>query len=119
MKIKGVTGGKNRGNVVEYTPEEKPEVVVRDHIPTVAPTDELWFATKVDVTSLQHSPKGIGNKTYADNAYQAEGEVVIRVLKTTTDEYLTPRTKHFSVEFEDCLDGNGQPDMKVTKFELT
>jgi hypothetical protein len=118
MKIKGVTGGKMKGNPIEYTPDEKPALAVRDSVPKAAPEGELWWAESVDVQGLLHSPRGIGNKGFADNAYVSDGTAMIRRLLVKTDEYLVAVKRTFHIEFEDCCDGNGMPDLKVKVFTL-
>lgn len=118
MKIKGVTGGKNRGNPIEFETNEKAPLVLQDAIPTKAPEGELWYAENVAVSNLQVSSMGQTPKGFANNVYVADGEVEVRRLKTKGDKLLPKQKRKFHVEFKDCLDATGMPDLEVVKLDL-
>lgn len=118
MKIKGVTGGKNKGNPIEFSPQEKPEVVLKAEVPLKADEGQLWYVTKVSVADLHYSARGTKGAKFADNSYSAEGSLEVSRVRMKDDKLLKPATKQFKIKFEDCLDGMGQPDMKVTELTL-
>lgn len=122
-RFKGVAKNKQTakaGTIIEYSAEEKAPVIVRAHVPTLAPSGESWWAdnikTKVqDVQSLGAHPK---QKPYAHNAYTAEGEFMLHRLVHEGDRYGKPSLKRFQIAFKDTVDSNNLPDLEVTSFTL-
>lgn len=121
MKIKGVTGGKMKGNPIEYQPNEKPPFAVKDAVSKASPSGELWYAEKITVSKQSHQTNGPreDKKPFANNTYFADGEVVIRRLILKSDKLKPVEKKKFKIEFADCCDDFGMPDLVVNKFELT
>lgn len=127
MKIKAVASGKDksvpRGTPIEFGPNEKVPLAVIDAVVKHKFENPDWMpvVTKNDVTvdKMTHAPKAnIRESKYQCNAYTAQGSVTIWFRDTKIDR-MRPRKKFkFSIDFEDCLDGWGMPDIKVTRFEL-
>ena len=122
MKIKKVkVGGKDSGEVVELTAEEKAPLTLQEAVIDHADFKDkvhVWLRdTKVDSvrTSLKGEPL---NKKWQNNIYYATGSCVIHRRNLDKDYLLTPKSCRFELSFEDCLDNLGQPDTKHTKLEL-
>ena len=125
MKIKGVYKDKKRkGEPIEYEPAEKVPLAVMDGLIKEAPKGEVWYAEggpkaiSLDETKFQFTPRELkSKKKFANNAYKAEGKVKLRVLDKK-DKLRPVKEKTFKIEFCDCLDSWGQPELKITKFVL-
>ncbi len=119
MKIAGVEkSGKNKGDAIELTPVEKVPLAVK----MAAAAHDENFAISVSSIKLgptKHTPKGSPlKKRFQNNSYVSEGEGVFAFRRRTTDTLLEPRKKKFKIEFCDCLDQYGMPELKVEKFSL-
>ena len=122
MKIKGVSPGsktKRRGDIIEYSPEEKIPLAVKDAVHAMAPEGEVFIVTDVKVKSHHSIPRSIPNpKGFANNSYMAEGTVSFQ-RHTLADSKLFPaQPMDFKIEFEDKLDDLGQPDLSVNVFNV-
>lgn len=117
MQIKGAKNGKP----VEYSPEEKPEVMVKAHIPMMSPDTEVWWVEpkSIKISDTTHTYLGTFEFGYAKNSYRASGEFILRRLKLENDALLRPEKKAFKITFRDTLDKNGIPDLGVDSFEFT
>lgn len=123
MKIKGAVGktgkGKRRGDPIEYTPEEKVPLAVQDGVKALNDSDHIFYAEDIVVDKHSHmARKASVTHKYANNAYMAEGKVTYRKLNSKKDKLYPAMTRKFKIQFEDCLDSIGVPDLKVVKFEL-
>jgi hypothetical protein len=124
MKIKGVIStarnGKKKGDPIEFDHREKTPLAIKDIIPKQAPEGEMWWVERVDVKKENWIPADLKTKSkgFSSFQYNSSGEVVIRRMATKTDKLYRPMVKKFSIEFEDCLDDMGMPDIKISKVEL-
>ena len=127
MKIKGVIRTKkNYGEVIEFSAEEKVPLALQDGLAVHKEFDGkcLVFIRDTKLTHVASSPKGDPlKKKWQNNIYHATGSSVLhrRSLKVNNQgdfPMLSPRSVLFEIEFEDCLDPIGQPELKVTKLVL-
>jgi hypothetical protein len=129
MKIKGiVSAGKDRGNAIEFSPQEKAPIAVKDAVAAASAPGEVWWSEQVDVQDLQYSSTGQDNRGFANNRYIARGNVMIRKTVTkqterdgkivTTEDLIPAVRQAFYIEFDDVTDNLGQPDLKTTVFKL-
>ena len=122
MMIRGVTGGANKGNPIEFTPQEKHPKAVEKFLNSQAPEGKMFLLVKseIDASKSTHTSKGAHAKGYANNAYQTSGKVWYKTLDIKTDK-LYPAAKEgvpFTLSFEDCADDFGVPDVKCVEFKL-
>ena len=118
MIIKGVTGGKERGNPVEYSTEEKFPIAIKHFLKTQAPEGEVWIFTKVEFKDKSFVPVGANAKGWANNNYLASGKVWYKTLDVKTDRLYGEKALDFKIDFQDSTDGFGMPDLQLNKFEL-
>lgn len=118
MLIKGVTGGKEKGNPIEYSPEEKFPLAVEKFLKDQAPEGKLFLFTKVQVDQKHFSPQGQSENGFANNVYQASGKVWYKVHDLKSDDLFPVTESAFDIEFSDGVDELGVPDLKATKFTL-
>jgi len=121
MKIKSVTRSKNPGEVVEYSAEEKTPLALQDAVAEHAEFKPkyLTYLRDVKISKLTYSPKGepfAGR--WQNNIYAAEGQVTLHHRDIEKDAILNPRRKSFKLKFEDRLDNNGLPDVKILELNL-
>jgi hypothetical protein len=120
MKIKGVKAKDNRGDAVEYSPEEKVPLAVHDA--SCVAEEFKGFLTFVKPEDVKVEKMTFGKKgdplegRYQNNSYVAEGSAIINRRKKETNQVHQPKTLKFKIEFHDCLDEISMPDLKVTKF---
>lgn len=123
MKFKGVETkkGNNRGDVIEYSPEEKIRVALGEAITkheTFA--DYLVHPAKVQVSNVISSKKGDAlKKLWQNNVYEGSGRIDVSRRHKEKDRLLKPLTFDFSIKVEDCLCENGLPDLKTVALQLT
>jgi hypothetical protein len=126
MKIKGtITKGKDRGRPIEFSPEEKFSLAVKDAVKGKAPKDEVWWAEDIEVPKKHwvakkapDAKRSLKDPNFANNGYSGSGTCFVRRHELKTDK-LRPRKKvKFKLEFCDCLDDLGLPDLKIEKFKL-
>lgn len=122
MRFKGVVTkkGKNRGDIIEYSPDEKIRVGLSVAITShEAFADYLVNPVKIDVEALDASKKGDPlKKMWQNNLYEARGRVEIARRHKERDRILRPQAFRFSIKVEDCLCVNGLPDLKTTELSL-
>lgn len=128
MKIKGVKGGRRqRGDVVEYTPEEKIPLAVKDAVKALNKDDMVYWADKVVVKNHQVHPKSPdalkkkarGRDRFANNVYTADGEVTVRPCNHIINKLKPKQSGTFKITFEDFLDNMGMPDLKVKDVKFS
>lgn len=123
MKIKGVKATDNRGDPIEYSPEEKVPLAVHDALGEhEISKDFLTYVNpkEVKVTNMSFNVKGEKLEgMYQNNTYRAEGTAVVNRRKKKTNQVHEPKTVNFKIEFEDCLDEISMPELKVTKFSIS
>jgi hypothetical protein len=122
MKFKGVVTkkGRNRGDVVEYSPEEKVRVALGIGI-TKSDTFEahLVHAKNIEIQTLQiHANGDPLKRMWQNNAYEARGRIEVARRHMGKDRILRPQTFDFSIKVEDCLCPNGLPDLKTSELVL-
>lgn len=119
MKIAGVhKSGKNKGDPIELTPVEKVPLAVKIGAASHDP-DFAISVMDIKIGATRHYQKGDPlKKKFQHNNYVSEGEGTFAFRRKTTDTLLEPKRRKFKVEFCDCLDSYGMPDLKVEKFEL-
>jgi hypothetical protein len=118
MLIKGVTGGKDKGNPIEYSPAEKYPKAVEKFLNQHAEEGKMLLFQKAEVKEGTFTKKGLGNNGYSDNSYIAKGKVWYKVLDVASDKLYPAKQSAFEIAFEDCCDGNGMPDLKLTSLKL-
>lgn len=124
MRFKGVVlkKGQNRGDVVEYSPEEKIRVALGIAL-TKHPEFEGYLVTPSKVTlngNVQTSKKGDPLKRlWQNNHYEASGRVEVSRRDMARDRLLRPVPYDFAIKVEDCLCHNGLPDLVTTDIELS
>jgi len=119
MKIAGVhKSGSLKGEAIELTAAEKVPLAVKLAAADFNPD----FAISVEEIKLGATQQfKSGNplkKKFQNNNYVSEGEGTFMFRRRTTDTVLEPKKRKFKIEFCDCLDQYGTPELKVTKFEV-
>lgn len=122
MRFKGVVTkkGKNRGDVIEYSPKEKVQVGLGLALASCEELqDYLVHPVRVDIQDLDSSVKGEPlKKMWQNNTYQAAGVVEVSRRHKEQDRILSPKKYFFSIKIEDCLCANGLPDLKTSELNL-
>ena len=123
MKIKGVSTGKTRGTTkgdpIEFSPAEKFPLAVKEAVRDLSTLEEARWAELVTITSSHFTPRAVKQAgSFQNNAYEAKGTVKVRVHHHKTDRLFRATAHDFKIEFEDCLDAHGIPDLKITKFTM-
>ena len=124
MRFKGVVmkKGQNRGDVVEFSPEEKVRVALGLAL-TKHPEFDGFLVTPSKVTlsgNVLTSKKGDPLKRlWQNNVYEASGRVEVSRRDMAKDKLLRPTPYDFVIKVEDCLCHNGLPDLETTSIELS
>lgn len=123
MKIAGIAGGSNRGEVVELTEEKKILAAVKEGVNKWAENYKdgkyLAFCTEIVPTDSTSSPHGDPLKgKWANNIYRARGTLKLHLRNKEKDTQLEPRDKKFTILFYDSLDSMGLPDLDVESLTL-
>lgn len=121
MKIKGVTKGKNPGDVVELSADEKVPLALLDAVISYPEFKDNYssFTREVTVKSLNFVMKGAPIKgMWQNNIYTAEGTVVVHRLDLKKNTPLQPKKYEFVLKFEDSLDSVNLPDLKTLSLVL-
>jgi hypothetical protein len=119
MKFAGVhTSGKSKGEVIELSPMEKVPLAVKMAAADYDP-DFSISVTDIKLGATRHTPKGDPLKRkFQNNNYVSEGDGLFYFRRRVGDVLLEPKRKKFKIEFCDCLDSYGMPELKVAKFTL-
>lgn len=122
MRFKGVVTkkGKERGDVIEYSPEEKVRVALAVAI-TKYPDFEAYLVNpaKVVIEQLQTSKKGDPlKKLWQNNFYEASGRIEVARRHKEKDKILRPVPYQFTIKVQDCLCNNGLPDLDTVSIDL-
>ena len=123
MKIAGIAGGKDRGNVIELPTSKKIHAAVTSGLVDWAEEYKdgkyLAFATEVVVTAQEESPHGNPLKgKWANNSYRASGTLKLHLRNKLKDTMLEPREKAFDIKFYDTLDSMGLPDLLIESLTI-
>lgn len=122
MKFKGVVTkkGANRGDVIEYSPEEKVRAALALALTQHADFDDyLVHPGKITLGKVEISKKGDPLKRlWQNNVYEASGTVEVNRRHKAKDQLMRPLTLNFTIKAEDCLCPNGLPDLKTLGLEL-
>ena len=118
MLIKGVTGGKDKGNPIEYSPEEKFPLAIEKFLNTKAPEGKLYLFQKSELADTGFSSNGPSTNNYANNTYSASGKVWYKVHELETDKLRPAIHSDFVIEFRDGTDHMGVPDIELVKLEM-
>jgi hypothetical protein len=121
MKIKTVTKGKNAGEVVELSASEKVPLALQDALAEHKDYKGTYLAYVRDVRvgNLNYSAKGSPlNGKWQNNVYRVEGSASFTFRDVVKNYLLHPKHMKFELQFEDCLDNLGQPDLKITLLDL-
>jgi hypothetical protein len=122
MRFKGVVTKKGtaRGDVIEYSPDEKVRVALGVAITAEAQfSDLLVHPAKIEVKNLHFTAKGDPLKRlWQNNSYEATGRIDVARRDKAKDRILRPATYDFTIKVEDCLCSNGLPDLKTTELKL-
>lgn len=119
MRFKGThTAGKNRGDVIEFMAEEKvleaAKLALSEHF---VPEGYRAYATDLRCLSFSSSPiGGLLRGKWQHNSYHAEVAGVVNRVDMAKDQLLAGRPMKFAINFEDALDKNGMPDLKIKTF---
>jgi hypothetical protein len=121
MRIAGVTTGRNRGDVIELTPEAKVPAAVGL---AAATCDQLAaFAVTTDsikVLTVTHQKEGDKlRKLWENSRYKATGTAQFWFRDRVKDIVHQPRAAEWAIEFIDCLDAWGMPELKIVSFTTT
>ena len=124
MRFKGsVKSGKNKGDVIEYSAEEKAaEAVKLGIISHEMFKGYLVYVEKMtlDNGSISASPVGEKfKKLWANNTYSAKGQVTVARRHAARDKMVSAVTVGFVVKFRDALQENGLPDLKIDSLTLS
>lgn len=123
MKFKGVVlkKGKTRGDVIEYSPEEKIRVALGVAITSHESFEgHLVHPAKIEVKNVESSSKGDPlKKMWQNNQYEASGRIEVNRRHKEKDRVLRPLSYDFTIKVEDCLCPNGLPDLKTGSLELS
>jgi len=121
MRIAGVMTGKNRGDVVQLTPAAKVPEAVRLAAATCDQFNDFAVTTnEIKVASFTHQKEGDKlRKEYENNRYKATGTASFWFRDRAKDIAHQPRTAEWAVEFVDCLDAWGMPELKIVSFTTT
>ena len=117
MRIKGIKTGKNKGDVIELTPEDKLKEAVKMACSEGKHFDGyLTWATNIKTKDLNVVSAGSPLKgKYANNLYTAAGSAAINFRNIAKDQVEPPKTMDFEVKFKDVTDSWGMPDLEVTQ----
>lgn len=121
MKIKTVTKGKNAGEVVELSASEKVPLALQDGLAEHKDYKGVYliYVRNVEVGNLNYSAKGSPlNGKWQNNVYKVEGTASFTFRDLAKNTLLHPKIRKFELNFEDCLDNLGQPDLKVTALDF-
>ena len=118
MLVKGVTGGKEKGNPIEYTPSEKFPIAVQKFLGQQAPEGKMYMFSKVEFSETNYTVQGTSDKGYANNAYLASGKVWYKVLDIEKDKLFPEKEQEFNLHFVDTTDEFGLPEIKLVEFTL-
>lgn len=123
MKIAGVAGGKNRGDIIELSSEKKIMAAVGMGVNKWAETykDGQYLAFATNVTIAQHTSSPHGNLLkgkWANNHYNAEGTLTLHLRNKAKDCQLEPKAKTYKINFYDGLDPLGLPDVVVDTITI-
>jgi len=123
MKIAGVAGGRNRGEIIELSEEKKIFAAVGVGIIQWAEQYKdgkyLAFISEPTISSSSSSPHGNPlKKKWTNNVYRAKGTLKLHLRNKASDTLLEPKTKSFEIEFYDSLDSLGMPDVRVEKITI-
>ena len=115
MIIAGIRPTQNGGEVIQCSPEQRVKAAV-----TAAAADywenHITYVSGVNVKELVTNMAGDKfKKKYDNNRYVASGTVTVGRRELTTDTLLNPREVDFEIAFNDRLDENGLPDLKLDK----
>lgn len=118
MKIAGIAGGKNRGDVIELSTNKKILVGVSSGLIDWANEYKdgkyLAFATDIEISSQEESPHGdLLKSRWANNTYIARGTLKLHLRNKLKDTMLEPKNRAFEIKFYDTLDSMGLPDLRV------
>lgn len=120
MRIAGVQTGKNRGDVIELSPDQKVVEAVKLAAAT-APEFSGFSVTVVEITVAANSFQTQGpllKKLWANNRYQASGSAKFWFRDQVKDKVHAPKTATWSIEFIDTLDNWKMPDLEVLSFKV-
>jgi len=120
MKIKGVSSVKGRrGQVIEFSPEEKVPLAVKESINALSVVGKkICWAETITVDNLEYSPIGTKESKYTTNSYKASGTVECRTQNTEKNRLYPVKQYKYKIEFVDVTDELGLPDLKIDKFEM-
>jgi len=123
MKIAGIAGGKNRGDIVELSTDKKVMAGVSAGLINWANEykdgNYLAFATDIEISSTDESPHGDPFKgKWANNSYMASGTLKLHLRNKIKDTMLEPKKKAFEIKFYDTLDSMGLPDLMIESLTI-
>ena len=122
MRFKGVVTkkGPNRGDVIEYSPEEKVRVALGIGITQHKEFEELLvYPSKIEIQNVRADTKGdLLKKMWQNNSYEATGKIEVARRHKGRDRILRPKIFSFSIKLEDKLCQNGLPDVKTSELVL-
>jgi len=117
MFIKGVTGGKEKGNAIEYQPVEKFPLAAKVFLATKPPEGKVYLFDKVEITTSTYTPMGATEYDYANNTYSAEGKIWYKINDLVKDKLYPAKEYSFKIEFKDKV-SNGQPDLELINYTI-
>lgn len=117
MIIKGVTGGKDKGNPIEYQPVEKFPLAAKVFLHLKAPEGQMFLFDKCVIEASNYNPMGPAEHTFQNNTYSAQGKIWYKVNELKSDKLYPTKEHSFTIQFKDKLT-NGIPDLELIEYLL-
>lgn len=121
MKVAGINrDGRNKGEIIELTPQAKAVEAVKDAI-VQRPLDPecMNWLSDIKIDDVRSFKKGDALKDkWSNNDYHVRGSATCHLRHMATDTIRNPRKIQFELEFSDALDGMGQPDVEIKEFTI-
>lgn len=130
MKIAGIVrngkprrDGKRKGDVIELSEEQKVPIAVQMAVSKGAADGEVWCTCRngfemKDLKFIKNDIDHLGKKNFANNTYSAKGKVLWWKTRLDSNKKSKAKEAEFKIQFKDCLDSYGQPEIKVTEFTM-
>jgi hypothetical protein len=78
----------------------------------------VW-PTAIQIGALNIYPKGnLLKNLWQNNQYRAEGSVTLNTRRLSPDRLIAPKVSKFQIEFSDCINDIGLPNLKIVSISL-
>ncbi len=119
MKIKSIKGGKSKGEVVEFSPEEKIVIAVKEAVSKGSKEGEIAWAESTEVLQKSNFDLEKSKSGYQSKQYKASGKVIVSAMRAEDSRKWPSKKNSFNIEFKDVTDANGMPDLEIISFKLS